>query len=322
MQLPQGLAPAVEQDGFLFPLGITSLPAQHRARHNPEETTIVPLRSKKLMAPLWLKYPEAGRYSIAWRMGGGEEYQQQFYDWYSSLPGTEQAQYQEMFPEPKGWLGWYDEPSADLDCYEESGRLLWNADGGLRNSLKSTQTDYQGSGRLEFVFFWGNEPTADGSISKSCLSQWWMSDFYVEAERYCCMEQFMMAEKARLFEDTATLAQIMKSTNPKHIKALGRKVQGFDDATWLRNRCSIVLNGNYAKFLQNPELRSYLLGTESRVLVEASPLDKVWGIGMAASDEGVENPLNWKGLNLLGFALMEVREELARVCQAIDRVNE
>ena len=120
----------------------------------------------------------------------------------------------------------------------------------------------------------------------------------------------MMAEKARLFGDTKAEQKIISASNPGEAKKLGRSVLGFDDNLWFENRFSIVVNANVAKFSQNAELKTYLLGTGSRVLVEASPVDKIWGIGLAVNDAGFENPNLWKGENLLGFALMEVRSQL------------
>ena len=94
------------------------------------------------------------------------------------------------------------------------------------------------------------------------------------------------------------------------MKALGRGVRGFEEPIWRQNRSSIVIEGNYAKFSQSAALREFLVGTKHRVLVEASPVDKIWGIGLGADDPHAENPLEWRGLNLLGFALMDVRERL------------
>lgn len=96
---------------------------------------------------------------------------------------------------------------------------------------------------------------------------------------------------------------------------------GYGENIWKKNRYSIILNGNYAKFMQNEDLRLFLISTKDSILVEASPYDKIWGIGMSANNENIENPLLWRGLNLLGFALMEVRDELIRVCQNYDKLN-
>jgi ribA/ribD-fused uncharacterized protein len=123
----------------------------------------------------------------------------------------------------------------------------------------------------------------------------------------------MMAEKARLFGDGEALTQIMGTTDPRLMRALGRTVTGFDSEVWDKARYSVVLDGNYAKFTQDLALRTYLLSTAGKVLVEASPRDVIWGIGLNATNPQAANPAAWRGTNLLGFALMEVRDEIARV---------
>jgi ribA/ribD-fused uncharacterized protein len=88
---------------------------------------------------------------------------------------------------------------------------------------------------------------------------------------------------------------------------LGQEVRGFDEEIWRHHRFGIVVKGNQAKFTQNETLKVFLLNTKARVLVEASPVDRVWGIGLAEDDPHATNPEKWRGLNLLGFALMKVR---------------
>ncbi|WP_055591269.1 NADAR family protein [Peterkaempfera griseoplana] len=155
--------------------------------------------------------------------------------------------------------------------------------------------------------FWGHQPQRDGSVGAGCLSQWWPSRFTVEGVEYASAEHWMMAGKARLFGDEAALGRILSARTPAEAKKLGRLVRGFDDAVWERERFRLVVAGNLAKFGQDPGLRRYLLGTGRRVLVEASPVDRVWGIGLVADDERAFDPARWCGLNLLGFALMEAR---------------
>lgn len=121
----------------------------------------------------------------------------------------------------------------------------------------------------------------------------------------------MMAGKARLFGDEVTTSRIIEASSPGDAKALGRAVRGYDEELWAASRYGIVVEGNTAKFGQNPDLLAYLAATAGRVLVEASPADRVWGIGLAAGDSRVGRPSQWEGLNLLGFALMDVRERLA-----------
>ena len=163
----------------------------------------------------------------------------------------------------------------------------------------------------KWLHFWGHTPAKDGSLGKTCFSQWWAEHpFVINGISYATAEHFMMAEKARLFGDEALIPEIVAAKSPAIAKKLGRKVANFDDVRWHQHRWDIVVNGNLAKFSQHAELRDLLLNTGDRVIVEASPFDHIWGIGMAASDSRAENPAQWKGLNLLGFALMEVRQQL------------
>lgn len=164
--------------------------------------------------------------------------------------------------------------------------------------------------KVKFLFFWGHTPPADGRITESCLSQWWMCRFTVAGIKYTCAEQYMMAEKARLFGDEAMLSAILAAKHPKEMKAYGRAVQRFDPEVWERRCSDIVCRGSVEKFRQNPELLAYLLGTGGRVLVEASPRDRIWGIGMGKTNPDAGNPMKWRGRNLLGFALTRARDQL------------
>jgi ribA/ribD-fused uncharacterized protein len=167
-----------------------------------------------------------------------------------------------------------------------------------------------GGAAPKWLFFWGHQPPGDGSVSKSCFSQWWPAAFEIDGARYPTAEHFMMAEKARLFGDEATRQEILTAKHPRQAKMLGRKIAGFEESRWNEARFGIVVRGNLAKFGQHADLRQFLLGTGQRVLVEASPVDSIWGIGLAADDPLASQPASWPGLNLLGFALMEVRAVL------------
>mmetsp|Transcript_14276 Transcript_14276/g.30766 ORF Transcript_14276/g.30766 Transcript_14276/m.30766 type:complete len:191 (-) Transcript_14276:137-709(-) len=172
----------------------------------------------------------------------------------------------------------------------------------------------------EFVFFWKAEEDTVGvelhPNGVGVFSQWYMGSdgvFFVENVKYCCTEQYMMAEKAALFGDNATRDAILKSTSPKEMKALGRRVKPFDDKVWNENSLDIVVRGNVAKFGQNGALRKVLLSTGEKTIVEASPLDTIWGIGLGAPTEKNTRALNrsqWRGKNLLGIALERTRNEL------------
>lgn len=167
-----------------------------------------------------------------------------------------------------------------------------------------------GGERFAYLHFWGHRPRADGAPSASCFSQWHASPFTVDGVRYATAEHWMMAGKARLFDDPAALAKVLASADPAVAKAAGRGVRGFDEARWRAHRLDLVVEGNLAKFVQHPALGAFLLSTGDQVLVEASPVDAIWGIGLAAGDPRAHDPAQWPGLNLLGFALMDVRGRL------------
>jgi ribA/ribD-fused uncharacterized protein len=165
---------------------------------------------------------------------------------------------------------------------------------------------------IDFLFFFGHQPSKDGTITQSCLSQWWIQPFQDnEGTNYTSAEQYMMAGKARVFGDNEVLAEILASDNPADVKKLGRKVANFDDKTWQNHKYEIVKQGNIFKFSQNEDLKTFLLATHTKILVEASPYDTIWGIGLGKEHVNAPNPALWRGQNLLGFALMEVREALS-----------
>lgn len=180
----------------------------------------------------------------------------------------------------------------------------------MKYSTEKLIANESAGNRNKFLFFWGHQPSKDGSITKTCFSQWWLGAFTVEGITYPTAEHWMMAKKAILFEDDKVLEKILQAKSPAEAKKLGRQVKNYQDEVWVTNRYEIVKEGNSHKFSQNEALKDFLLNTADRVLVEASPVDSVWGIGMAADHKDIENPEKWKGLNLLGFALMEVRDEL------------
>ncbi|GAB2838079.1 NADAR family protein [Actinocorallia aurea] len=162
--------------------------------------------------------------------------------------------------------------------------------------------------RLRYVYFWGHTPNASGN---HVFSQWWQGAFELDGVRYPSAEHAMMAGKARLFGDDAALAKVMAAGHPRDAKSAGREVRGFDEDVWAEHRFDLVTRVSAAKFGATPELRAHLLGTGTRVLVEASPLDRIWGIGLAADAPDASAPARWRGLNLLGFALMRARDLLA-----------
>ena len=274
------------------------------------------LQEKKIMPPPWLAHREIERYSIGWRMGYGEDYIYRFGDWLDTLSPDERTEYRTLFPEPVTWKGWWDDEDSS-EVLEHGDFLVdaWQPEGQPKYTRQWLQQEFAAGRKRELCLFWGHQLSEDGQLTKSCLSQWWMEDFWSIANTYLCMEQYMMAAKAELFGDSEIQEQILKCSDPKQIKALGRKVRGFDQKVWDKFKYAIVLNGNWCKFSQNRNLREFLLSTGDSVLVEASPYDNIWGIRLAASSPEAQDPMKWRGQNLLGFALMEVRDELRRVTQ-------
>lgn len=170
--------------------------------------------------------------------------------------------------------------------------------------------------KVKYLCFWGHTDRNPHEVSKTCFSQWYEAKFEIDGIVYATAEHYMMAEKARLFEsksgaNTVLLKQIIEAAHPQKAKQLGRQIEGFTNDEWRQKSFDVVVKGNVAKFSQNPKLANFLIGTGKRVIVEASPADKIWGIGLVEDHNDATNPVKWKGLNFLGFALMEVREILS-----------
>ena len=159
------------------------------------------------------------------------------------------------------------------------------------------------------IYFWGHTPNPK-KMTAACLSQWYDCYFEVAGVQYHTTEQYMMASKALLFDDNEVYQEIMEASNQHDYKKLGRKVRNFEPEPWDSKKSEIVVEGNKAKFSQNPELKEFLLSTSDAILVEASPYDKIWGIGLDRETAMKGSVEQWQGENLLGCALMEVRDWL------------
>lgn len=149
------------------------------------------------------------------------------------------------------------------------------------------------------IYFWG-----------SYLSNWFKCSFKDDQFSYPSSEAYLMAQKALLFNDKDSAEKIVKTNDPKKQKALGRLVKGFNDTLWNQHKFDIMVKGLLLKFEQNPNLKKQLLATGTKILVEGSPYDKIWGVGLHYEDELILDEKNWKGENLLGKSLMEVRNKL------------
>lgn len=152
---------------------------------------------------------------------------------------------------------------------------------------------------MEFHFFWSGP-----------FSQWAIRPTTIDGVKFNCCEQYMMAEKARLFSDSYVLSEVMRASDPAVQKVWGRRVQNFDKAQWDKVARHVVFKANYAKFTQHPDLLKKLAETGEKVIVEASPEDTIWGIGLSAKDPRAQDPAQWRGTNWLGEAIMQVRTKL------------
>lgn len=177
----------------------------------------------------------------------------------------------------------------------------------MKYSLPWLQKQVEQGLQPEYLFFWGHTQKQENMIDKSCFSQWFQSPFIVDGITYKTAEHWMMAKKALQFKDEEIFEKIIRTENPAAAKNLGREIKNFDSVTWNAAAYAIVVKGNQHKFSQNELLKSFLLQTGNKILVEASPPDTIWGIGLAQDAADAGNPSRWRGTNLLGFALMEVR---------------
>ncbi|XP_063414875.1 uncharacterized protein LOC134696847 [Mytilus trossulus] len=216
-------------------------------------------------------------------------------------------------------------PITDIKPTKRIERRDYNLSDNNRNSSSSrtlkrhswpTSKDNQTSRRYdtandrEFEFFWK---------SHSPYSQWYLSDFTVDGITFNCTEQFMMYSKAKLFKDKETASEILAEHEPREHKRLGRQVKNFDQNTWDDNCMDIVIRGNKAKFEQNEDLMTTILKTFPKTLAEASPFDRIWGIGLSADDPRALNKETWKGKNLLGHALTKIRDRFVEKKEKVKR---
>jgi ribA/ribD-fused uncharacterized protein len=154
--------------------------------------------------------------------------------------------------------------------------------------------------------------------SDSPFSNWWMTPLtgkdyqFISSDgtKYICTEQWMMAEKARLFNDPISETKIMTATNPKEYKRLGRLVKNFKDDVWNQKCRQIMYDGLLLKFSQHPIAKKALIDTGNAIICEASPYDEIWGVKLGPEDPRVLDPKQWKGTNFLGYELMNVRKTL------------
>ena len=201
-------------------------------------------------------------------------------------------------------------------CLQGTIKLTMEADRALEAvgtllNLDQEEATKERTKPKSILYFYGHTPDND-KITSSCLSQMYECSFSPDGFMYYnSMEQYMHAQKADLFGDKETFKKIMNAESPEECKRLGRQVRGFSQEIWDQNKYNIIVEGNLAKFSDNPKLKEYLLSTGDAILAEASPSDKIWGIGMSKDAAAGKTEEQWQGQNLLGKALMEVRARLS-----------
>ncbi|MEL7221345.1 MAG: NADAR family protein [Bacteroidota bacterium] len=214
--------------------------------------------------------------------------------------------------------------SSNLYYVRKRDGLDWNFEERLFNEYKSLggvirKRIEQNGGEEQFMFFWKTESPFsqwhqsrfEGSLF-SFVNKALLPDEFSQTYEFSSAEQFMMFNKALLFLDRKVAAEIMKTNDPRQQKELGRQVKNFDPEIWEYARSEIVFAGNKMKFNQNEDLKQALLATVGTTLVEASPYDQIWGVGLSANEETIQSRKSWNGLNLLGEILTEIREEMIR----------
>ena len=159
----------------------------------------------------------------------------------------------------------------------------------------------------KYVFFWSEKNKTTG-----IFSQWYKADMEINGIIYNSCEQYMMHQKALTFKDFEIADEILKEEDPRTQKVWGRKIRNFNSEVWNKVCLDIVTTGNYAKFNTYPDFKRRLFETGNRTLVEASPVDPIWGVGLAENDPDILDESKWKGTNLLGISLMSVREKLTK----------
>lgn len=174
---------------------------------------------------------------------------------------------------------------------------------------------YDSGEDLEYVFFWGHTNRSK-QVNKTCFSQWYTDsgEFKDKDFIYDSCEHYMMLGKLLAMNggDTSDrmVDRILEAESTEKVKKLGRKIKNFDSSKWDEVKFDVVVEGNFLKFSQDEDLKDFLLSTGDKILVEASPFDPVWGIGLDSKAPNIENPHTWEGENLLGYALMQVRDRL------------
>lgn len=280
------------------------------------------LTKRNTLPPPWLAMKKVYKMTTMSSPNYDQGYGLTFNPWFNSLSWPDKNKYYRMFPEPAPWHGWYmNFPFDDSTLwYNHFGMFSWEAAGLLTYCRRWLKLEYQANRKHKLLFF-NNNQSSKKELTKACLSQRYQYTFYGHDHEFTSAEHYMMFCKAELFGDYEASEKILKAKGIEEIFQLGRNVQGFKQDIWDKFKYNMVLNNNWLKFEPNPELLSFLLSTGETVLVNACKDDVIWGIGLTASDPDAKDPMKWRGYNLLGFALTQIREHIKWVTENEDKCN-
>ncbi|MBB1509960.1 NADAR family protein [Tessaracoccus sp. MC1756] len=177
-------------------------------------------------------------------------------------------------------------------------------------SVSELRTAFAAGAGLDLLLFHGHVPEHPGQVDNGCLSEHYPAPFESDGELFRTVEHYIAWRKATLFGDKHSAQRVLRAEAPTTARAIGRTVRPFNDEVWKSHRFDVAVAANVAKFAADPQLADHLRSTGRSVLVNASPIDRVWGIGLSADDPAAQDPTRWPGLNIQGFALMEARRRL------------
>ena len=269
-------------------------------------TELVWQGNSKPLPPQWLAFPSIECGSIGWRMGSGETYGELLYQWMEGLTEEELDLYHQMFPPPISWTGtWnpdWEQASEEVDAITFAHNNFYTYIWRPNKDTKYTPSMFPREGNFQVRVFGPD----------SSFSPWFRSEFVYGGEDFWCAIQALVSDKASFMNDSKDLSA---AKTPEEVIQIEQSISAVDENMWKTWEYTAMLNVTWNKFFQNRELRQELLDTGDSLLVVALPGDSHWGIGMDPENPSAKNPWEWKGENLMGFALMEVRDELLRVCR-------
>lgn len=289
-----------------------------------------------IMPPLWLRFPKTERHSSDWLSDDLDAYVKQFNQWYATLTVEARQKYQNMFPEPKVWHGYYalwdNQLGNDEIAFQpyqkpehwQNAITLWSDLATAKYDLAVFQKQIELGKHFRYFYF--DERLLDdmhGNQTPAYFSPHFftpISDYHAD---YANLDQYIVGQKMAIFEpkDGESIRdKIALLRTAEDVQRANEKIKNFNQAIWNIHEYSVLLNGNYQKFHQNEKLRDLLLATHHQILVYATD-DLHLGVGLHQGEQQILDPLQWRGKNLLGFALMEVRDELARVWQFADIID-